>query len=264
MIDILKAKEFYKEYINNYDVQNPKIALKVAHIYRTAQKAKDLAIKLKLSEEDILLAELIGLLHDIGRFEQVKRYNTFVDKESINHGEFGVKILFEDNLIRNFIEDNSYDEIIKKAIINHNKDKIENVTDERILTHCKIIRDADKMDIFYIFIIDKIENTFPLEIWNKEKVTKEIKDGFINNHKIDYQYRKTCADVLISAMAFVFDLNYIYSLQYIYENDYLNKLIEKYDSRDKETIEDITQLNSIAQRFIKEKIEEGKICLKNY
>ena len=62
---------------------------------------------LNLSEEDILLAELIGLLHDIGRFEQIKNYHTFLDKESIDHAEYGNKILFEDDLIRNFItEDN--------------------------------------------------------------------------------------------------------------------------------------------------------------
>lgn len=67
------------------------------------------------------LAELIGLLHDIGRFEQIKRYNTFIDKNSINHGQLGVKILFDDNQIRRFIKDSKYDDIIKTAILNHNR-----------------------------------------------------------------------------------------------------------------------------------------------
>ena len=62
MIDLDKAKIFYKEYISNYNPENPKIALKIAHIFRTAEKAKKIAINLNLSEEDVELAELIGML----------------------------------------------------------------------------------------------------------------------------------------------------------------------------------------------------------
>lgn len=124
MIDIIKAKKAFAEYVKNYDIKNDKIRLKVEHIERVSQTAKKLATKLELEDEDIKLAELIGLLHDIGRFEQLKQYNTFVDRNSINHGEFGVHVLFneKDGIIRNFIEDKQYDDIIKKAILNHNKD----------------------------------------------------------------------------------------------------------------------------------------------
>ena len=75
MIDILKAKKEFAEYVKNYDIKNDKIRLKVEHIERVSQVAKKLATKLELEDEDIKLAELIGLLHDIGRFEQLKRYN---------------------------------------------------------------------------------------------------------------------------------------------------------------------------------------------
>ena len=153
MIDIEKAKKYYKEYISNYNPEDPKIALKIAHIFRTAEKAKKIAINLNLSEEDVKLAELIGMLHDIGRFEQLRVYNTYNDRESINHGEYGAKILFEDGLIKNFIEDRQYDRIIYLAVINHNRDNIEEGLNERELLHCKIIRDADKWDIFYVITI---------------------------------------------------------------------------------------------------------------
>ena len=79
MIDIKKAKEEFKNYVQNYDPNDEKVKLKIAHIKRTSLVAKNTAKYLKLSEEDILLAELIGLLHDIGRFEQIKRYHTFVE-----------------------------------------------------------------------------------------------------------------------------------------------------------------------------------------
>ena len=92
MIDITKSKIEFAKYAKNYDINNDKIRLKVAHMERVSKTSKDLATKLHLSEEDIQLAELIGLLHDIGRFEQLKKFNTFIDKNSINHGKFGAEI----------------------------------------------------------------------------------------------------------------------------------------------------------------------------
>ena len=92
-IDILKAKKVFKQYVEKYNPDDEKIKIKIAHIERVSQIAKKLANELNLDEEDVELAELIGLLHDIGRFEQVRRYHTFVEKDSINQGAFGVKIL---------------------------------------------------------------------------------------------------------------------------------------------------------------------------
>lgn len=264
MIDINKAKKYYKEYISGYNPENPRIVLKVSHIYRTAQKAKWLANKLELSKEDVLLAELIGLLHDIGRFEQVRLYNTFVDRDSINHGELGVKILFEDNLIRKFIEDNSYDEIIKKAILNHNRNEIQDVIDERELLHCRIIRDADKLDITHVLLNDDLEALYEFSKYTKEHITPEIKQQFISNHKINYSQRKTSADILVSHIAHIFDINYIFGLIEIKNTDYINKLINRYDAKEKDTIQDLQQIKDITYKYINEKIEEGNICLKNY
>lgn len=264
MIDITKAKEFYKEYIKSYNPNEPRIALKTAHIYRTAEEAKLLAKSLELSEEEVVLSELIGLLHDIGRFEQVKKYNTFLDRISVNHAEYGVKVLFEDNIIRSFIEDDQYDEIIRKAILNHNKDKIEEWCNQRELLHCKIIRDADKLDIFKVILTDSLEAAYPLNIYPKEGVSKEIIDDFVKNHKIDYAKIKTCADVLVGQIAYVFDINYLYSLEKINEENYLDKLIEKFDAKNEETIKILKELKNIAKQYIQEKLKEGKICLKNY
>lgn len=264
MIDIIKAKKFYKEYISNFNPEEPRIALKVAHIYRTAEKAKWIAEKLELNKEDVMLAELIGLLHDIGRFEQVRKYNTFLDKISINHGEYGVKVLFEDNLIRNFIEDRDYDEIIRKAVLNHNRDIIEAGCTDRELLHCKIIRDADKLDIFKVILIDPLEAAYPLDRYPKEGISKEIKVGFLENHKIDYSNIKTCADLLVGQIAYVFDINYKYSLEKIVKENYLERLIKRFDAKDEETIKDLNVLKDIAQKYIQNKIEEGEICLKNY
>ena len=75
-----------------------------------------IASELHLSEDDVELAKMIGLLHDIGRFEQAIKYDNFDDYNTMDHAEYGVKILFKDGMIRKFIDTDEYDEIIKKAI----------------------------------------------------------------------------------------------------------------------------------------------------
>ena len=122
MIDTIKVSKKFSEYVLNYEPTNPRIKLKIDHIKRVASNSKIISENLNLSDEEKNLAIAIGFFHDIGRFEQVRIANTFSDRESkINHGEMSIKVLFENDFIREFIEDKKYDEIIKKSILNHNK-----------------------------------------------------------------------------------------------------------------------------------------------
>lgn len=256
MVDVNNAKRAFKEYVSNYNLQDGKIALKVAHILRVSELSKKIATSLNLSEEDIKLAELIGLLHDIGRFEQVKRYNTFIDKISINHGEYGVKILFGDNLIEKFNVDEKYYKIIKTAILNHNRSKIEENLTVQELLHSKIIRDADKLDCFYVLLTDDIKNTYgcSAEDMQNETFSNEIIREFKEDHMIDYKKRATYGDIWISHMAYVFDFYYKSSYIVIKEKDYLNKLTQKMNFKNPQTIQMAQEILQIANDYIKSKI----------
>ena len=89
MIDIENAKKEFMNYVKKYDINNGRIHLKVKHILRVAEVSKIIATKLNLTENQIRLAELIGLFHDIGRFEQVRLYDTFSDKDSgLDHASY--------------------------------------------------------------------------------------------------------------------------------------------------------------------------------
>jgi len=132
-INIGKAEKNFLKYTENYDLENDNIKRKQQHSLRVMQISTQIAKGLKLSEEEINLATLIGLLHDIARFEQYTQYKTYRDVDSIDHGDYGVQILEKD--MRKYIETDQYDEIIKKAIKNHNKYQIEeglNKTEEKI------------------------------------------------------------------------------------------------------------------------------------
>ena len=135
MIDKKKALKAFKDYVENYNPDDEKIKLKIEHIQRVSKVAEKIAKSENLLDEDVELAWLIGLLHDIGRFEQIRLYNTFNDGKSINHAEMGIKILFEEGHIKEFIDDRKYDDLIKKAILNHNRAKIEPELNEKELLH---------------------------------------------------------------------------------------------------------------------------------
>lgn len=258
MIDITKAKKEFKKYVEKYDINNPKIKLKIAHIERTSEIARKMAESLELSKEDVELAELIGLLHDIGRFEQVKRYGTFVDYLSENHAKLGVDILFKDGLIRNFIEEDRYDRIIELAIINHNRDNkdiTKDINDKEKL-HIKLIRDSDKTDILYILTFEDEKSVWESEKLEEEKFTDEIYREFVENHNIIYRNRKTHADTLVCHFAYAFDFNFNYGLKYVLDNKYYDKLYKRFNFKDKESKNRFENIYNITNSYIKEKLKE--------
>ena len=118
MVDLQYAKKAFENYLNDYDQKNEKIKLKIVHTYGVMECSKKITEDMKLSAEDCELAQIIGLLHDIGRFEQLKCYNSF-EPGTMDHAAFGVRILFEERLIRRFVEEDKWDEIIKTAIGHH-------------------------------------------------------------------------------------------------------------------------------------------------
>lgn len=249
-INIKNAKKQFKEYVKQYNPEDAQIKLKIGHIERVTQNSKRIAQNLNLSQEDIELAELIGLLHDIGRFEQVRIYHTFTDQDSINHGEYGVKVLFEDNLIRKFIQQNNYDDIIKLAILNHNKSDIESGLTEKQYLHAQIIRDADKTDIYNILIAGDIKAIYGKEDISNEKISDEVFREFIEDKRIDYTKRKSGADILVSHFNYVYDLNFKETKQVIKENKYIDKLYERFIFKDRKTMERYNEVYRLAKQQI--------------
>lgn len=133
-----------------YDPNSPRIALKIAHTYRVADIAARIAGAEGLSAEDVDLAWLCGLVHDVGRFEQVRRWNTFRDADSASHALLGVGALFgpRERLgvpvggtdagmprIRDFAADKSEDELIRTAVALHSDYRLPNGLDARMRAH---------------------------------------------------------------------------------------------------------------------------------
>ena len=156
MISIEHAKKAFDTFIRQFDVNDPKISLKIRHTYYVMEACEYLAREMNLDKTDYDLAILIGLLHDIGRFEQLKKFNSY-DDNLICHARCGIEVLFEQGHIRDFIETYQYDNIIYHAIKNHSAYAIAPGLNEQELLHARLIRDADKIDNYRVKRDDTIE-----------------------------------------------------------------------------------------------------------
>ncbi len=244
-------QEFFK-YVEQFDLKDERIQRKKFHSIRVQEISKQIAEDLKLNEEYIDIASLIGLLHDIGRFEQEKQYHTFDDDKSFDHGDYGADLLKKS--IRNYINVDKYDNIIIQAIKNHNKLQINPNLKDNELLFSKIIRDADKLDIMYetinIFYIgkEKIINNLTLSDYSYNSIKKN--KPVFNSYSIDINY----LDKIVRCIAFIFDLNYKKSFEIIKENNYISKIIKKYYYKDKATQIRMNEIEEIANKYVDEKL----------
>ncbi len=202
MIDIKKAQEKFINFTKNYDLTERKIKMKQTHSIRVMNVMKKLAEGIGLNQEDIELAKLIGLLHDIGRFDQYTKYKTYKDHLSIDHADLGAEILFSQNQIKEYTEDEKDYEVIKKAIVNHNKYELNTseLTEKEEL-FCKLIKDADKIDIMYegieIFWKNKEEEL------EKQEICDEVYKSFLNKKLIKNEMKKSELDKMVGMISFI-------------------------------------------------------------
>ena len=254
MIDIKKAEEEFELYANNYDMNEYKISMKYYHTFRVEKICGEIAILLGLDQEKINLAKLIGLLHDIARFEQYTIYGTYDDISSIDHGDLAVEILKKDDYIRKYINTDEYDEIILKAIKYHNKYSIGDDVDEEEKLFCEIIRDADKLDIFHI----KANENFvsQKEEIEKEVITKETFEQFVKKEVVDRKNVKNNLDRIIVLIAFIYDFNFMESYRIVKENNYIDKVIDLFKFKEQDTIDKMELVRKIANEYINNELKE--------
>lgn len=225
---------------------NENIKAKYNHSFRVMKLSEKYAKKLNFSKEDIEIAKIIGLLHDFGRFEQYKRYHSFVDAETIDHADYSVEILFDKKEIQKFNVPKEYYEIIKFAIQNHNKLHIAKSSDQRKIMHAKLIRDTDKLDIIYMFGYLK---DLRLKI-TSDHITKEVMKSIKNHKMVDLKLCKNPNDFIAAKFAFTFDINNDICLKELKRN-----LKQFYERINKEEIFNETYLE--VMKYIDERIENN-------
>ena len=258
-VDYNKAGKVFEEYLDSYDRENDKVKLKITHTYGVVAQSAEIAGRMRLSQEDTELAEIIALLRDIGRFEQLKRFDSF-QPDTVDHASFGVQILFgmdmesRDKMIRRFVPEDKWDDVIRTAIAKHSDFKLEGIRDDRALLHARIIRDADKLDNCRVKLTDKFETFLGAsqEEVSRSTVTPKIREDALAGRSILSADRVTPLDYWISYLAYFYDLNFRESLDIVEENDYVQRLIRRIPYFHPESRSTMEELEEQLVRYVHE------------
>lgn len=149
-----RLKKAFLEYAQGFRSdkadEDAAIALKIDHSLRVLAYAEQIA-----AAEPVFAGHNIGralrlaaLFHDLGRFEQYRRFKTFADAVSCNHGTFGVKVLREQGFLRN--ESPEMRQLVFGAIAAHNRLAEPKGFRGDQLEVLRGLKDADKLDILRV------------------------------------------------------------------------------------------------------------------
>ena len=94
-------RQYMKSWYNEAEDIQQAIRMKEEHTARVRGYARELSEHLALAGDDVVRAEIMGLLHDVGRFRQFTVCGRFNDAQSEDHAALGLKTIAAEGLISN-------------------------------------------------------------------------------------------------------------------------------------------------------------------
>ncbi len=230
--------ENFRAWFNNYvahfygddEFVNANLKLKEEHSRRTCKEMLYLAEQLNLSDNQKLIAEVIALFHDIGRFEQFVRYRTYNDPKSINHCLLGLEVLRRKKVLEGV--EKKERELIEKAVEYHGLKELPKDLDGDCLLFSKLIRDADKIDVLYVvteYYRQYRDNPqafmLELELPDEPGYSNEIVEKILRGQQIAYNKLRTLNDMKLCQLGWVYDMNFTATLKQLRQRKFLEKLL---------------------------------------
>ena len=212
-----------KHYTEKPDLQS-KILLKENHSFRVVGHADKIMDSMGSDSGFREAATLAALFHDIGRFPQISKYGTFDDRQSVDHGEFGAKVLEFEGVLFGRPKAGAIIECVRY----HNAFAVpKNITPELELM-LKVVRDADKLDILELATANyespQMDPTLDYASV-PEGVTNEAVTEIIAEHNIDARRMRTETDMKLLRLSWIFDMTYPYSFRYIQERKIVDRIM---------------------------------------
>ena len=220
---------YTRRFFGSDDFVNANLKHKQEHTQRVRAESVLLARELALDENETRIAELIALFHDVGRFPQFAEYRTFSDPKSLNHSQLGVQVLRQEGVLEALPREER--QWVETGVGLHGRKSLPTALTGRALLFAKLIRDADKIDIFRV-VADSYEqyqrdpDNFPLEIDFPDEpgYTPEVLEAVFNEKLIDSTRLRNLNDAKICQLGWVYDLNFTASLQRVNACGFLPKL----------------------------------------
>ncbi|MBQ8784639.1 MAG: HD domain-containing protein [Alphaproteobacteria bacterium] len=256
-----------KNKLNNDRLYISVIKRKFAHSWRVLQNGRKIIYSgeiphLVTNKKLRIQAKQALLFHDIGRFEEtVLAYkNSSLDTfgKKYDHGVLGADILSENppfNDMKIVLAVRHHGHLIEEFYNDKDYKKLSAEEQKIAETYIKIVRDADKLDLYNLqkteYSIEK--DPFFCSLSEEQKyapLSDEVKEQFFNMITINHKSIKSFADRILGCISWIFDINYKYSLKIIDENEYIDVLLNimrKYCSNN----DDIEKIEYFAKEWIK-------------
>jgi len=229
-----EIRAWFFHYVENIShdsgILKPLIQLKLDHSLHVADDSREIAENLKWPLSEIVIAETLGLLHDVGRFSQIVEFRTFSDPDSINHGERGYHIIRDLDVLSSLPAQEQL--IFLDGIHYHNVREIPHHICKESLRYIKLLRDADKLDIFRV-INDMLHNgtlekhpEITLNIDLNGPVSPAALAQILNEQTVSYENIKSLADFGLTQLSWIYDINYYVTFQRIIDRSIIEKIIE--------------------------------------
>jgi putative nucleotidyltransferase with HDIG domain len=269
--DLDYFKRWFKEYVGLFhelpDDGIQPILLKEQHTERICKEILLLARDLGLSEEDLLLAETAALFHDIGRFPQWKYYSTFIDSESKDHALLGLEVLFEHGVLLRISSNER--ELIHQAVCHHNLRKLPGNLSPRQLLFSRLLRDADKLDIWQLIIMQQRERSqllenlagnMPASATYSREILETLRQGktpdfsSVRNKNDMSSSVRNKNDMRLVRLGWVFDLNFAVSCRQVLERGYIGEISSQLPAN-----EEIKELKEYLISYLKNRGSSGNV-----
>ncbi len=195
--------ELYDAYVDTFRGADgelpPMMRLKREHTAHVVENARAIAAGEGFDAETARACDVAALLHDTGRYEQLKRYNTFRDSDSIDHAVFSHDIVKE----RGWLDGDPQREAILTAVLVHNRRDVPDGLDPLTEAAVHTVRDADKLDIFRV-----LENQIATTDWRHDSTafwnlpttarpSPAVLEAIRERRPVDYQNIRSLADFVL-------------------------------------------------------------------
>jgi len=242
MEDWMKSSmKIFESYVDSFTgltpLQQHNFSIKKDHSIRVAENALLLSKYLNLSEEEVQIAVLAGIFHDIGRFGQLLKHNTLNDAESFDHADYGVEVLTGKEILKEWSDE--VNRLVYKAIQLHNKFVIPTSLTSEELLYTRILRDADKLDIFKVlteYYSDKSRppnHTLTWDLPLASQVSAEVAKEVLGGKLVSKQLVKSDVDVKIMQLSWVYDIHFRFSFEEVLKNRFLEKIYNSLPKNDR-------------------------------
>ena len=253
-----RFKAWFHEYVAGFYGSdfyvNAHIKIKEAHTHRTCREILSLADDLGLDANQALIAETAALFHDIGRFKQFRDYLTFNDSKSVDHCLLGVQVLHDAGVLSE-LDDNEV-ELISTAVECHGRRELPGNLNGQHLLFSKLIRDADKLDVYYTVIQNYSRYTgspqqqrLEVEFPDLPEYSSEVVGALLTGRLIDYSKLRTLNDMKLCQLGWVYDVNFAPTLKRIKQRGFLEKFFAKLPNTP-----DIDQVKSKIFNYVDDRI----------